>query len=154
MINNTIYIFDLDGTLANCEHRLHYIEGKSKKKDYDAFYNACGDDRPILANINIMNTLILSGECVWVWTGRRDSVRDITCDWLSKNTFFRANDHNLRMRGSKDRRDDDEVKKEWLLSLSEFDRARINCAFEDRDRVVKMWRENNVTCLQVSYGDF
>ena len=34
------------------------------------------------------------------------------------------------------------------------DRARLVAVFEDRKRVVDMWRENGVTCYQVAPGDF
>jgi hypothetical protein len=30
----------------------------------------------------------------------------------------------------------------------------IMCVFDDRDKVVKMWRENGISCFQVNYGDF
>jgi len=30
----------------------------------------------------------------------------------------------------------------------------ILCVFDDRDKVVKMWRENNIACFQVEYGNF
>jgi hypothetical protein len=30
----------------------------------------------------------------------------------------------------------------------------IMCAFDDRDKVVKMWRDNNISCFQVGYGNF
>jgi hypothetical protein len=28
------------------------------------------------------------------------------------------------------------------------------CVFDDRDKVVKMWRDNDISCFQVNYGDF
>jgi phosphoglycolate phosphatase-like HAD superfamily hydrolase len=40
-----IVIFDLDGTLMNIEHRMHFI--KETPKDYHAFYKACSGDTPI-----------------------------------------------------------------------------------------------------------
>ena len=42
MNKKSICIFDIDGTLANCDHRLHYI--KNKPKNWEAFYNECMDD--------------------------------------------------------------------------------------------------------------
>lgn len=35
-------VFDLDGTLADGDHRLHHITGETK--DWRAFFAACGDD--------------------------------------------------------------------------------------------------------------
>ena len=41
-----VCIFDIDGTLANCDHRLHHIQ--DKPKNWDLFYNGCMDDDVIL----------------------------------------------------------------------------------------------------------
>ena len=39
-----IIIFDLDGTLALIEHRVHHITAETP--DWQAFYAACVDDLP------------------------------------------------------------------------------------------------------------
>jgi len=33
-------------------------------------------------------------------------------------------------------------------------RKDILCVFDDRQKVVDMWRKNGITCFQVNYGDF
>ena len=38
-------IVDIDGTVADLRHRLHFIQGE--KKDWDAFYSHAGEDSPI-----------------------------------------------------------------------------------------------------------
>ena len=38
--------------------------------------------------------------------------------------------------------------------MSPEDRARLVMVFDDRDRVVNMWRRNGVVCAQVAPGDF
>jgi len=58
------------------------------------------------------------------------------------------------MRRSGDFTPDDVLKKQWLDSMLPEDRERLVCVFDDRDRVVKMWRDNGVTCLQVAPGEF
>jgi hypothetical protein len=72
-------IFDLDGTLANCEHRRHFVDSScisSKedfekwikpfhdakecprwKQDWKAFYEACDKDTPILPVFSFFNTI-------------------------------------------------------------------------------------------------
>jgi hypothetical protein len=30
----------------------------------------------------------------------------------------------------------------------------VVAVFDDRDKVVNMWRENGLTCMQVAYGNF
>jgi hypothetical protein len=34
------------------------------------------------------------------------------------------------------------------------DKSDILCIFDDRDKVVKMWRSNGIACFQVAPGDF
>ena len=38
-------IIDLDGTCSNAERRKYLIDG-SQKKDWDRFYDLCGEDQP------------------------------------------------------------------------------------------------------------
>jgi hypothetical protein len=48
---------------------------------------------------------------------------------------------------------DDKLKKGWLDDLFP-DKTNILCVFDDRDKVVEMWRDNDLTCMQVAPGDF
>ena len=34
------------------------------------------------------------------------------------------------------------------------DKYNVAAVFDDRDRVVKMWRDKGLLCCQVYYGDF
>ena len=72
-------IFDLDGTLADLNHRLHFI--KNGKKDWDGFFNACDKDKPIQWVINLCNKF----NDVIILSGRSDAVREKTEKWLSDN---------------------------------------------------------------------
>ena len=46
-----IVVFDMDGVLANCEHRVHLI----KEKGWDAFHSMCYADDIYLAEWAIAN---------------------------------------------------------------------------------------------------
>ena len=48
---------------------------------------------------------------------------------------------------------DDELKKRWLDQLF-TNTEDILCVFDDRDKVVKMWRDSGLTCFQVAEGNF
>lgn len=50
-----IYIFDIDGTLADLSHRLHFIQ--KKPADWDGFFAACSDDAPIPEVIELIQRL-------------------------------------------------------------------------------------------------
>jgi hypothetical protein len=57
------------------------------------------------------------------------------------------------MRKLGDRRDDDIVKFELLEQIYEMGYEPV-LVFDDRDRVVKMWRAAGLRCFQVAPGDF
>ena len=143
-------IFDLDGTLANIEHRVHLIQGAQKR--WPAFYRACVGDTP---NEAICETLRLyaaqANHHIEVWSGRSDEVRDLTEAWLAKQGLSYR---RLRMRRAKDYRQDSIVKEEWLNAfVGEFGKV-PDLVFDDRAQVVAMWRSRGVMCAQVGDGEF
>lgn len=155
-----LYIFDIDGTLANQKHRQHHLDNK----DYDTYYSLVLHDTPIPAVVNLCRDLyFLStdyGETtvndVWFFSGRRDSCKDDTVLWLRSQVLWgeQLNPDHVVMRRTGDFRDDVEVKQEMLNNMLDVDRNRLVCVFDDRQRVVDMWRRNGITCLQVAPGDF
>lgn len=141
--------FDLDGTLCNIEHRLHYIQ--CAKKDWPAFFDACVDDAPVWPLIEACKHFMhFSPYPVEIWSGRSDRVRQETHDWLCRHGM--AGYKILRMRKDGDHRPDWQVKGEWFDSLTPTDRPTL--AFDDRQQVVDMWRSRGVICCQVAPGDF
>lgn len=46
-------IVDIDGTVADLRHRLHFIQGE--KKDWDAFYARVSGDFPIESTLSVIN---------------------------------------------------------------------------------------------------
>lgn len=150
-----LYIFDIDGTIADLSHRLHYI--KTVPKDWDSFNARVIHDTPIKPVLEIMHSLYKAGTDVYFFTGRNESTRAATTEWIYQNTFWDTSTitQSLFMRPLNDRRDDTQVKKDiYLNHLNEYDKNRLTSVFEDRDRVVKMWRKLGVTCLQVRDGNY
>lgn len=149
-----LYIFDLDGTLADCEHRTPLLN-TGKRDRWREFYAACKDDRPIKALIGVLNALRFTSDVV-IWTGRSDEVRAETISWLAEHTSFLAHEVEgiLQMREASDHRPDTDLKGEWLAAMPQMDRNRLMGVFEDRSRVVEMWRAAGVPCFQVAPGEF
>ena len=56
------------------------------------------------------------------------------------------------MRPERNFRPDEPLKLEWLNNMDWKDN--VEAVFDDRDKVVNMWRENGLTCMQVAYGNF
>lgn len=140
-----IYVFDLDGTLCDHLHRVKLLP------NHDAFYKACIYDEPIKETIELAKTLSETAT-IWIVTGRNEVVRKETEQWFRKHGV--PVEWLKYMRDSKDRRPDTKVKREWYRSLSKEEQDAIQIVFEDRSRVVDMWREEGVRCFHVDYGHF
>ena len=145
-----VAIFDLDGTLALIEHRQHYVRGK--RKNWDKFFTECINDLPNRPIIEIAERLQRTGVEIIIFSGRSEVVREQTLEWLKK--YFSV-PFTLIMRPDKNYTPDDVLKKQWLENASYIkDKSEILCVFDDRQRVVDMWRKEGLTCLQVAPGDF
>lgn len=145
------YLIDIDGTVADLSHRRHHIE--NKPKNWPAFFEQCELDSPIEHMRPIIHVLWMVGQVIFV-SGRPERTRDATQRWLLKHKFnISIEPAKLYMRADGDYRDDSIVKLELLQKIRE-DGYHPMMAFDDRSRVVKMWRENGVPCAQVAPGDF
>lgn len=154
-----LYIFDLDGTLALIDHRRHLVEGD--KPNWPAFFAACVDDAPNTPVIQTYLRLAASGADCWVWSGRSDEVREQTEQWLVKNQIFPSRPPGsmpylnfLKMRPAGNHTRDEKLKAAWLDALHPTHKERLVAVFDDRDKVVSMWRSRGVACFQVAPGAF
>jgi len=148
-----IYIFDLDGTLADASHRIPILEDKTNPRRWRDFYAACGKDLPHYHVIDILQTLRALSD-IRIWTGRSDEVRTETEAWLWKYVQIAPHKIEIKMRPADDHTPDTELKKRWLDELTPLERNHLAGVFEDRSSVVAMWRANGVRCYQVAPGDF
>tara|TARA_R100000234_G_scaffold118185_2_gene98121 strand:- start:543 stop:1325 length:783 start_codon:yes stop_codon:yes gene_type:complete len=157
-------IFDIDGTLADVEHRVHF----AREKDFDSFFDAMGDDTVNEPIADLLYFHLYKGVQIIFCSGRPDNYRGITEDWLLEKLGWYMFGHNgwqaqdtlaepyLFMRPEKKRMVPDyEVKKELLDEILKYvDKENILYAVDDRQQVVDMWRNNGITCLQVADGNF
>ena len=149
-------IVDIDGTLANCEDRVHFL--KKTPKDWKSFHARVKFD-----TVNEWCKRIVE----YFYDKREDDYGRKKCDiifvsgrvfesyyetkqWLRKNNI--EYDH-IFMREKNDYRDDDIFKKE-VYDKHIKGKYEILFAIDDRSRIVKMWREQGITCLQCAVGDF
>lgn len=176
-----LYIFDLDGTLALTENRQHLVEhrdcyecqasgtapdgimdcphcqGQGRlKPDWRAFFAACVKDAPNWPVISTLYALVKSGADIRIWSGRSAEVMNETVQWLQRYLpgDLDLDELELCMRREGDFTPDEQLKESWLLQLNEFDRRRLVAVFDDRAKVVAMWRRNGVPCFQVAPGEF
>ena len=149
-METVIYIFDIDGTLADCSHRLHYIQ--QKPVDWDAFFSACDEDKPIWDTIHILDALHDKGSVILLVSGRRESTRGRTKDWMERH---RVRYHEMYMRKDGDHREDSVVKAELLdKAMEDWKAFEVAGIFEDRKQVVDMYRAKGLRVFQVAEGNF
>lgn len=143
------YVFDLDGTLANCEHRKHLIDGTDD--GWRAFFAACLNDKPIQHVIDLLKTLAAAGHRIEIWSGRSDEVIIETKLWLVRHDI----DPTLltKMRPADEQCQDDYLKLQFLRQ-SVYEGGVPDMVFDDRDQVVAMWRREGIPCAQVAPGKF
>lgn len=156
MTSKPLYIFDLDGTLALIDHRRNIIVDSDDKNRWGRFYQLCDKDQPNLPVIQTMERLRITGSDIWFFSGRGSEVREKTVAWLAEHTSFMSWELSdiLVMRDVGDYTPDDVLKKQWFDNMLYIDKQRLVAVFDDRDRVVKMWRDNGIPCFQVAHGDF
>ena len=152
MGNNKIVIVDLDGTLALNMHRFHFIDKSSGKKvDWNSYFEACDEDSPNTPVIEIVKALKERGYFIHIFSARGDIVTKKTERWLK---IFEIPYDQLTLRKMDSYTADEELKKSWLLKYYPDYKNKIFCVLDDRDRVVKMWRDLGLTCFQVAQGNF
>lgn len=151
-----IYIVDIDGTIADCSHRLHFIQ--QKPANWNSFFAACADDEPIPEVIETVKLLHEGGAEIVMITGRSDAICKQTHDWLTK---WSVPCDALYMRKAGDHRQDNVVKAELFNKVCEevaLRPARLQTeiigVFEDRKQVVDMYREKGLKVFQVAEGNF
>lgn len=150
-------IFDIDGTLADCSHRLHWIQ--NKPKNWKAFFAGMEHDVPIVETLEVFRGLARARDDyealhrIIFCTGRPESHRIETRAWLVRHLGTRTLDYPLYMRLGGDHRPDFVVKEELLADMKK-DGFDPKIAFEDRDQVVDMWRRNGLICYQVAKGAY
>jgi hypothetical protein len=171
MVNkgNTV-IFDLDGTLANIDVRRDKSTKPNGKLDWDKFAaptSIMDWDTPNVPVVKMAQMFHDNGFKVVIFSGRNDRSFASTKDWLRiHNVPFDL----LVMRPDKFKSDswpiafgnpatsdmrfmpDEILKKKMLDTFVDIDDVFL--VVDDRDKVVKMWREEGLTCFQVAEGNF
>lgn len=137
-----LVIFDLDGTLADDEHRRHLHHAG----EYEAFHQACHLDSPNYPMLSMLDVVISSGVACEIWSGRSEATRDKTLRWFERHRAGRSLPVPLKMRPVGNQMPGAELKEQWLNEHY----TRPTLVFEDLQSVVDMWRRNGICCAQVA----
>ncbi|MGH9753976.1 MAG: hypothetical protein ACREA2_14455 [Blastocatellia bacterium] len=148
-----IVIADLDGTISLIDHRRHWLDKDqhpelSSDERWRKFFADCVRDEPNWPVIRTLAALQEAGYAVHIFSGRSNEVAQETIDWLAYN---KISWDRLAMRSAGDFTPDEVLKRQWI---ERYDLSQILCVFDDRQKVVDMWRDLGLTCFQVAPGDF
>lgn len=144
-----LIVFDIDGTLANCQHRIHYV--RTKPKNWAAFDAGIPNDTVIPQVAKIFEQFVNTDHDVILASGRNEKSRTATEKWLHANNIKHY--QKLYMRKEDDFRSDVIVKQEILLNEIVADWGKKpDMVFDDRPGVVQMWRDNGIFVFDVYQG--
>lgn len=141
-------VIDIDGTLANIEHRQHFVQGTGKK-NWKGFFANMDKDVPNDWCVEIINKY-KQDHLIVLCSGRPDSFRETTTKWLKDNNIFFD---ELYMRPRDDMRADSIVK-EIILDFELAPRYNIKMVVDDRMQVCDMWRSRGLVVLQCAKGEY
>tara|TARA_B100000424_G_scaffold129179_1_gene97848 strand:+ start:197 stop:715 length:519 start_codon:yes stop_codon:yes gene_type:complete len=168
-MKNTV-IFDLDGTLANIDSRRDISMKPNGKLDWDIFAapnSILALDKPNAPVIKMAQMFKADGFKIVIFSGRNDRGFDATVQWLND---FKVPFDLLVMRPDKFKDKSwpiadgnpatpdmrfmpDEILKKVMLD-NFVDINDVFLVVDDRDKVVKMWRDLGLNTFQVAPGDF
>lgn len=133
-------ICDIDGTLAH----MNDLRGP-----FD--YMKIGDDECDRIIRDLLISLSADDHHIIIMSGREDSCREATIQWLNKHDV--PAHALLLMRKTGDHRKDSIIKLE-MFEAEVNGKYDVRFVLDDRKQVVDMWRAEGIKCLQVEEGNF
>ena len=138
-------VFDLDGVLSDAASRQHYLEGPGR--DWDAFFEACGDD-PLIEEVGRLLGLLEPGLVIVLLTARPARVQPQTLAWLHR---YGLRWDLLVMRDYGDYAAAREFKRSSVRQLRKAGFEPV-LSFEDDRRNVAMFRDEGIPCVYIHSG--
>ena len=138
-------VFDLDGVLSDAASRQHYLEGPWR--DWDAFFEACGDD-PLIEEIARLLGLLDPSLIIVLLTARPAWVQAQTLAWLHR---YRLRWDLLVMRDFGDYGAARVFKQRSVRALRSAG-FELVLSFEDDRRNVAMFRDEGVPSVYIHSG--
>ncbi|TDE09440.1 hypothetical protein [Jiangella asiatica] len=80
MTPRPVAVVDLDGVLADVDHRLHHLQGRPK--NWAAFFAGMGDDPPYPEGFALAGKLAEEHDIIYL-SGRPERTRAVTQSWLA-----------------------------------------------------------------------
>ena len=138
-------VFDMDGVLSDASRRQHYLDWPYR--DWEAFFQACGEDEPIAEVARLLDSLDPSLN-ILLLTARPLRVRPQTLAWLRR---YELRWDCLVMRDWDDFGSSSMFKQRIVGEFREYG-FDLRLAFEDDRRNVNMFHRQGVPCVYIHSG--
>ena len=138
-------VFDIDGVLSDAASRQHFIE--AGKRNWNAFFEACGDD-PLIDEVATLLGFLAPDLQIVLLTGRPVRVQPQTVAWLER---YELRWDLLIMRDFGDYAAAREFKRWTADDLRRYG-FELVLAFEDDRRNLEMFRSIGIPCVYIHSG--
>ena len=140
-------VFDLDGVLANGDHRQHLLSTDGGRKDWKTFFARAGDDA-IIDEVARLTLLIDRDVARVLLTARPTTIQAITLEWLGRHQL--AWDL-LVMRPEGRYEPSPDAKRTAVRELRDYG-FELLLAFDDDRRNVDMFHAEGIPCIYLHSG--
>jgi hypothetical protein len=139
-------IIDIDNTLCNSNPRFQLATNSNGKIDWDIAHTPTYiiADEPFYPMIDLSKYYKKSGVEVILLTGRPESVREVTNEWLAK---YGVEYDQLIMRSWEDNFLKAPIYKKKMYK--KYIQSNVICAYDDDERIIDMWIELKIPCFKV-----
>lgn len=138
-------VFDIDGVLSDAAGRQHFLE--SGRRNWDAFFDACGED-PLIEEVACLLSLLDPQLQIVLLTGRPLKAQPQTLGWLRR---YDLRWDLLIMRDFGDYSAARSFKQGTVTELRNYG-FDLRLAFEDDRRNLEMFRAEGVPCVYIHSG--
>ncbi len=141
-------VFDMDGVLANGDHRQHLLNPKQgRRKDWKTFFSKAGEDL-LIEEVASLTVLLDPAINRVLLTARPTTIQDLTLDWLSRHS---VQWDLLVMRKDGDFSPSPDAKRTAVRELQAYG-FDILLALDDDRRNVDMFHAEGIRCLYIHSG--
>ncbi|MEU7475293.1 hypothetical protein AB0A63_04870 [Lentzea sp. NPDC042327] len=144
-MSRPVAVLDIDGTVADVQHRLHLLSSDSPVR-WANFFDAAGGDGLLRQGAALAHRLAVDHDIVWL-TGRPVRIAELTRRWLAEYGLPAG---TLLMQREGDRRPAQVVKLERLQEIRH--RRTVVMVVDDDPRVVSHLREAGLPVHHASWS--
>lgn len=143
----TAVIVDMDGTLVDVRDALHLLP------NLDLFHEYTRRCPPTPQVVDWIEEAVADGHRPIIVTARMYRHERLTREWLAEH-LLHIDFLGPLMRGDRDRRSDDIVKREILRVIGEDYGYDVVAAIDDRPRVIRLWQSLGIPTTIVHRADW